>query len=55
MRKVLLHALFPALITVAPGCFAAHDIGTLLTPDKIAAWNIDVARTGEVFLLVAAT
>ena len=47
MRKVLLLALFPSLIAVAPMCFAAHDIGTPLTADEIAAWNIDVGPDGR--------
>ena len=47
MRKALLLALSLALISVAPMCFAAHDIGTPLTADEIAPWNIDVAPDGR--------
>jgi cytochrome c len=47
MRNVRLLPLSLALIAVAPGCFAAHDIGTPLMADEIAAWNIDVAPDGR--------
>jgi cytochrome c len=43
MRKALLLA----LMTVAPMSYAAHDIGTSLTADEIAAWNIDIAPDGH--------
>jgi len=47
MRNVLLLPLSLALIAVAPGCFAAHGIGTPLMADEIAAWDIDVAPDGR--------
>jgi cytochrome c len=47
MRNVRLLPLSLALIAVAPGCFAAHDIGTPLMADEIAAWDIDVAPDGR--------
>lgn len=43
MRKALLLA----LTIVTPVSYAAHDIGTPLTEDEIAAWNIDVAPDGR--------
>jgi cytochrome c len=47
MRKVLLLVLLLVLIFMTPACFAAHGIGTPLTADEIAAWNIDVAPDGR--------
>jgi cytochrome c len=43
MRKALLLT----LLFTTPACFAAHDLGTPLTADEIAAWNIDVAPDGH--------
>jgi hypothetical protein len=43
MRKALLLT----LLCTTPACFAAHDLGTPLTADEIAAWNIDVAPDGH--------